>query len=79
MWRIVLVPTGEERPKNRSLRHAGKGFYDWPAGRAVRVIRWCDEILVEMVKWLRARGFLRIPPDQRRDKADDNHPRGKLK
>jgi len=58
---------------------AGKGFYDWPPGRAVRVIRWRDEILLEMVKWLRARGFLRTLSDQRRDKADGNHPRGKLK
>jgi len=28
MWRIVLGPTGEERPKNRSLRHADRCFGD---------------------------------------------------
>jgi 3-hydroxybutyryl-CoA dehydrogenase len=57
----------------------GRGFYDWPPGRAARVIRRRDETLVEMVRWLRARGFLRPPSDQRRDKADGKHPRGKLK
>ncbi|UCC62203.1 MAG: 3-hydroxyacyl-CoA dehydrogenase family protein [Anaerolineae bacterium] len=51
----------------------GKGFYDWPPGRAARVIRRRDETLLEMVRWLKARGFLRPPSDQRRDK------RGKLK
>ena len=51
----------------------GKGFYGWPPGRAARVIRRRDETLLEIVRWLRARGFLRTPSDQRRDK------RGKLK
>ncbi|MFQ5814182.1 MAG: 3-hydroxyacyl-CoA dehydrogenase NAD-binding domain-containing protein, partial [Anaerolineae bacterium] len=37
---------------------AGKGFYDWPPGRAARVIRQRDEALLEMVRRLRARGFL---------------------
>ena len=40
---------------------AGKGFYDWPPGRAATVIRRRDETLLEMVKWLRARGFLPTP------------------
>jgi 3-hydroxybutyryl-CoA dehydrogenase len=57
----------------------GRGFYDWPPGRAARVIRRRDETLVEMVRWLRARGFLGPPSDQRRDKAHGEHPRGKLK
>ncbi len=43
---------------------AGKGFYDWPPGRAAAVIRQRDEALLEMVKMLRAHGFLRPPPDQ---------------
>jgi 3-hydroxybutyryl-CoA dehydrogenase len=43
---------------------AGKGFYDWPPGWAARVIRQRDEILLEMVRWLRARGFLPTPSDQ---------------
>lgn len=34
---------------------AGKGFYDWPPGRAVRVIRQRDETLLEMLKLLRDR------------------------
>jgi 3-hydroxyacyl-CoA dehydrogenase len=45
---------------------AGKGFYDWSPGRAASVIRRRDEALLEMLKWLRARGFLRTPSDQRR-------------
>ena len=42
---------------------AGKGFYDWPPGRAAKVIRQRDEALLEMVEWLRAHGFLRKPSD----------------
>ena len=42
---------------------AGKGFYDWPPGRAARVVRRRDETLLEMVEWLRARGFLPTPSD----------------
>jgi len=42
---------------------AGKGFYDWPPGRAARVIRRRDETLLEMVSWLRDRGFLPTPSD----------------
>ena len=37
---------------------AGQGFYDWPPGRAAEVIRRRDEALLEMVRWLRARGFV---------------------
>jgi len=37
---------------------AGQGFYDWPPGRAAEVIRRRDEALLEMVRWLRDRGFL---------------------
>ena len=37
---------------------AGRGFYDWPPGRAAEVIRRRDEALLEMVQWLRSRGFL---------------------
>jgi len=40
---------------------AGKGFYDWPPGRAATVIRRRDETLLEMVDWLRARGFPPTP------------------
>ena len=43
---------------------AGAGFYDWPPDRAAKVIRRRDEALLEMVKWLGVRGFLRTPPDQ---------------
>jgi 3-hydroxyacyl-CoA dehydrogenase len=50
---------------------ADKGFYDWSPGRAARVIKQRDETLLEMVRWLRARGMLRTPSDQRRDKADE--------
>ena len=42
---------------------AGKGFYDWPPGRAATFIRRRDEVLLELVQWLRARGFLRKPSD----------------
>jgi len=42
---------------------AGKGFFDWSPGQAARVIRRRDETLLQMVKWLRARGFLRKPSD----------------
>ncbi len=37
---------------------AGKGFYDWPPGRVAEVIHRRDEALLEMVSWLRDRGFL---------------------
>ena len=43
---------------------AGKGFYDWPPGRAATVIRRRDEALLEMVRCLRAGGFLPAQPDQ---------------
>jgi 3-hydroxybutyryl-CoA dehydrogenase len=42
---------------------AGKGFYDWSPGQAARAIRRRDETLLQMVKWLRARGFLPTPSD----------------
>ena len=40
---------------------AGKGFYDWPPGRAATLVRRRDETLLEMVDWLRARGFPPTP------------------
>ena len=40
---------------------AGKGFYDWSPGRAATLIRRRDETLLEMVDWLRARGFVPTP------------------
>ncbi len=40
---------------------AGKGFYDWPPGRAAEAIRRRDEALLEMVQWLRDRSFLQAP------------------
>jgi len=43
---------------------AGKGFYDWPPGRAARVIRRRDEALLEIVEWLRGYGLLGAPSDQ---------------
>ena len=39
---------------------AGEGFYDWPPGRAARVIRQRDEALLDIVEWLRARGLLQM-------------------
>ncbi len=42
---------------------AGQGFYDWPPGRAARVIRQRDEALLEMVEWLKTRDFLPTPSD----------------
>jgi 3-hydroxybutyryl-CoA dehydrogenase len=42
---------------------AGKGFYDWPPGRAANVVQRRDETLLEMVEWLRARGFGGTPSD----------------
>jgi len=42
---------------------AGKGFYDWPPGRAATFIRQRDETLMELVEWLRARGSMRRPSD----------------
>lgn len=42
---------------------AGKGFYDWSPGQAARVIRRRDETLLEMVSWLRDRGFLPTPSE----------------
>jgi 3-hydroxybutyryl-CoA dehydrogenase len=43
---------------------AGKGFYDWPPGHETQVIRRRDEALLEMLQWLRARGFLETAPSQ---------------
>ena len=40
---------------------AGKGFYDWSPGRAAAFIQRRDETLLEMMDWLRDRGFLRTP------------------
>jgi 3-hydroxybutyryl-CoA dehydrogenase len=40
---------------------AGKGFYEWPPGRAEKVIRRRNEALLEMVEWLRDRGLLGKP------------------
>ena len=40
---------------------AGKGFYDWPPGRAATLVRRRDETLLEMVDWLRERGFPPTP------------------
>lgn len=37
---------------------AGRGFYDWPAERLARTIRQRDIALLEMVEWLRDRGYL---------------------
>jgi 3-hydroxybutyryl-CoA dehydrogenase len=37
---------------------AGRGFYDWPEGRLARIIRQRDTALIEMVAWLRDRGYL---------------------
>jgi 3-hydroxybutyryl-CoA dehydrogenase len=34
---------------------AGKGFYDWTPDRLARAIRWRDEALLTMVKWLQTR------------------------
>lgn len=49
---------------------AGKGFYDWSPARAAKVIRQRDEALLEMVEWLRSRGFLRTPSGQKGDKKE---------
>jgi 3-hydroxybutyryl-CoA dehydrogenase len=42
---------------------AGKGFYDWPPGRAETFVRQRDEALLELVQWLSGRGLLRKPSD----------------
>jgi 3-hydroxybutyryl-CoA dehydrogenase len=42
---------------------AGQGFYDWPPGRHAKVVQRRAEVLLEMVQWLKARGFLRKPSD----------------
>jgi 3-hydroxyacyl-CoA dehydrogenase len=36
----------------------GKGFFDWSTDRVANVIKKRDETLLEMIEWLRARGFL---------------------
>ena len=43
---------------------AGKGFYDWSPARATSVIERRDGALLELVSWLRARGFLGTAPQQ---------------
>ena len=43
---------------------AGKGFYEWPPGHEVQVIRQRDEALLEMLQWMRNRGFLEEPPNR---------------
>jgi 3-hydroxybutyryl-CoA dehydrogenase len=40
---------------------AGQGFYVWPPGRAAQVTRRRDGALLELVEWLRERGFLQTP------------------
>jgi 3-hydroxybutyryl-CoA dehydrogenase len=42
----------------------GEGFYEWPPGRAARVIRRRDEALLEMVEWLRGHDLLGAPSGQ---------------
>jgi 3-hydroxybutyryl-CoA dehydrogenase len=37
---------------------AGRGFFDWPAGRLARTIRQRDIALLKMVEWLRDSGCL---------------------
>jgi 3-hydroxybutyryl-CoA dehydrogenase len=37
---------------------AGRGFYDWPAGRLARTVRQRDIALLKMVEWLRDSGCL---------------------
>jgi 3-hydroxybutyryl-CoA dehydrogenase len=43
---------------------AGKGFYDWSPARTASVIQRRDGALLELVGWLRARGFLGTEPQQ---------------
>jgi 3-hydroxybutyryl-CoA dehydrogenase len=50
---------------------AGEGFYDWPPGRAARVIRQRDEALLEIVEWLRGRGLLGTPSDRAEPTSED--------
>jgi 3-hydroxybutyryl-CoA dehydrogenase len=50
---------------------AGEGFYDWPPGRAARVIRQRDEALLEIVEWLRGRGLLGTPFDRAEPTSED--------
>jgi 3-hydroxybutyryl-CoA dehydrogenase len=37
---------------------AGRGFFDWPADRLAGALRRRDMALLEMVEWLRSRGYL---------------------
>ena len=48
----------EKVARNELGAKTGKGFYDWPPGRVAEVIQRRDEALLEMVKWLKARGSL---------------------
>jgi 3-hydroxybutyryl-CoA dehydrogenase len=41
---------------------AGKGFYDWSPERTASVIERRDEALLELVGWLRAKGFVGTEP-----------------
>jgi 3-hydroxyacyl-CoA dehydrogenase len=48
----------------------GKGFYDWPAGEMSQVIRQRDEALLEMLRWLEARGLYKTPSEPQGDRGD---------
>jgi 3-hydroxybutyryl-CoA dehydrogenase len=48
-----------DKVKRRELgAKTGKGFFDWTSGQREKVIKRRDETLLEMIEWLRERGFL---------------------
>lgn len=49
----------QDKVKRRELgAKTGKGFFDWAPGHREKVIKKRDETLLEMIEWLRERGFL---------------------
>jgi 3-hydroxyacyl-CoA dehydrogenase len=49
----------QDKVERRELgAKTGKGFFDWTPDRVAKVIRKRDETLLEMIEWLRKRGYL---------------------
>ena len=42
---------------------SGQGFFEWPEGRQLAIIRQRDQAILELVKWLTEGGYIDPPTD----------------